>query len=72
MARKRPTASEDRQALAPRRNATGEVLTRTEVRASRSTPLTKTEFKAHRFRADQRVEPLRSVLGREIADPPGP
>jgi hypothetical protein len=73
VARKRPTASEDREVLAARRKAAGEVLTRAEVRAlSRSAPLTKAEFKAHRLRADQRIEPLRAVLDRDVADPPGP
>ncbi|MEY2514333.1 MAG: hypothetical protein QOJ89_1691 [bacterium] len=56
-----------------RRQVAGKVLTRAEVRAlSRSAPLTKAEFKAHRRLADQRVEPLRTVLERRAADLPGP
>jgi hypothetical protein len=75
VARKRPTASEDQDALAAQRRTGGEVLTRAEVRAlSRSAPLTKAEFKAHRRLADQRVEPLRTVIDRRDPDAhsPGP
>jgi hypothetical protein len=73
VARKRPTASEDQDTLAARRRTAGDVLTRAEVRAlSRSAPLTKAEFTAHRRLADQRIEPLRTVIDRRAADPPKP
>ena len=72
MARKRPTASEEQTPRAARLRANGDVLTRAELRAlSRSAPLTKAEFKAHRTRAEKRIEPLRSVLDGRI-DPPPP
>jgi hypothetical protein len=73
VARKRPTASEDQDVLAARRRVAGEVLTRAQVRAlSRSAPLTKAEFKAHRLLADRRVEPLRTVIDRRAPDADSP
>lgn len=71
MARERQTASEVQHAQPPHGVRERE-LTRAEVRAlSRSAPLTKAEFKAHRLRAEQRIEPLRVVLALPADGVPG-
>ena len=63
--RKRPTASDDvpNRQPNPDRLAAPDVLTRAEARAlSRSAPLTPSEFKAKRRVAEQRIDPLPTLL----------
>jgi hypothetical protein len=66
VARKQPNVSEqqiEHRTREARPRARANALTRAEARAlSRSTPLTMTEFKAHRLLAEQRIAPLHVVL----------